>query len=223
MSREFQFDTLIKVGGSISERGSHKQLRILGQELHEIYLQKKNFIILGGGGVFVEEIRQLQKEICFSDEAAHWMAIYGMEQYALLLQEIIPNSRLIDVYLLESEETSLSALPILKVFKFMKNSSTLEHTWNTTSDAIACEIASYLKLKKIVFVKDVDGVLINKKIVPEISVSQLNKLESSPLDPLTPNLLKKLDLEAIIINGFNPSRIKDCLKDKKVIGTRIIR
>ncbi|NHK30317.1 MAG: hypothetical protein FK730_03125 [Asgard group archaeon] len=222
MSTIKQFDTLIKVGGSISEKDSFEQLRILGQTLNEIYLQHKDIIILGGGGIFAETIRQLQKEMHFSDETAHWMAIYGMEQYALILKEIIPQSHLIDVFQLEKQQKEMENLPILKISNFMKKTSNLEHTWNATSDAIACEVAFYLNLKKIIFVKDVDGIFVENKIVSEITVNQLIKLNSSPLDPLTPNLLKRMNLEAYVINGFHPKRIEDCLKGNKVQCTKII-
>ena len=45
-------DTLIKIGGSISENGSREQLEILGQTLYDIYINQKKFLIISGGGIF---------------------------------------------------------------------------------------------------------------------------------------------------------------------------
>jgi aspartokinase-like uncharacterized kinase len=216
-------DTLIKIGGSISERGSREQIEKLGQILYDIYSNQKKFLVLSGGGIFAELIRKTQKDFGFADEIAHWMAIYGMEQHSLLLKEFIPQSILVDVKEYKILDTLNSTnIPILKVIDFMREVSTLDRNWNSTSDAIACEIAIYLDLKQIIFMKDVDGIFVNQKIVSEISIEELLKLKMSPLDYTTPNLLKGSNIDSYIINGFHPSRLKDLMDGKEIICTKII-
>lgn len=217
------FDTLIKVGGSISEKGSREQFKSLCQMLYNIYINQKRFLGLSGGGIFAELVRKFQKDFDFTDEIAHWMAIYGMEQHSLLLKEFIPHSEFICVIdFKEMDSYQIKKMPILKVMNFMRKISVLEHNWNTTSDAIACEIASYLDLKQIIFVKDVDGVYIKEALVPEIRINELMKLKISPLDSTTPKLLKRRNINGYIINGFYPSRLKDFIDGKEIICTKLI-
>jgi aspartokinase-like uncharacterized kinase len=216
-------DTLIKIGGSISENSSRKQIETLGQVLYDIYINLKKFLVSSGGGIFAELIRKLQKDFRFSDEIAHWMAIYGMEQHSLFLKEFIPNSILIEVKDYKKISASQSNnVPILKVMDFMRENSSLMHNWDSTSDAIACEIAIYLDFKQIIFLKDIDGVYVNGKIVPEISIDELLSLKTSPLDPTTPMLLKERNITSYIINGLNPLRLKDFINGKEIICTKII-
>lgn len=216
-------DTLIKIGGSISEKGSKEQFVSLCQMLYQIYSKKKSFLVLPGGGVFAELIREYQIDFSFSDKTAHWMAIYGMEQYGLLLNEFIPHSETIcAMNFKEIDSDKIEKLPILKVMNFMRKISALEHNWNTTSDAIACEIAFYLGLKQIIFLKDVDGVYINGKLKSKISSNELLKLKNSPLDLTTPKLLKGSMINCYIINGFYPERLTNFIDGKKIICTKII-
>ncbi|MFW9922684.1 MAG: hypothetical protein ACFFDW_05255 [Candidatus Thorarchaeota archaeon] len=214
----------MKIGGSLSERGNTKTLSNLGKLLEEIHQGKSYFIIIPGGGTFVEMIRNLQGEFKFTDDQAHWMAILGMAQYAQLLHHYIPNSKIIaanskGIY----KKITFDFIPILDVINFMKYSSNLKHDWNNTSDAIAVEIASKLHVKKILFIKDVDGVNINNTIQEKITAEELRKLEYSPLDKVTPELLVKYHIKSWIINGFYPERIKALIvNNSKVLGTEII-
>ena len=82
--KKHSFDYVIKFGGSITERGSIQQIESIGRILAEIFALKKNFVIVPGGGSFAEEVRRMQNKFHFSDEQAHWMAVYAMEQHALV-------------------------------------------------------------------------------------------------------------------------------------------
>lgn len=221
------FEYVIKFGGSITENGSIQQIESIGKILAEIYSVKKNFVIVPGGGSFAEEVRKMQNKFHFNDEQAHWMAIYAMEQHALLLQHFIPNSKLIQFsskqFSDKMNEFQGTQVPIFNVVDFMKNESKLSHDWNSSSDAIASEIASKLNIRKIIFIKDVDGLFIDNLLVEEITLEDLVLLDNSPIDKTAPIILKSNLIKATIINGFYPERIKDLLMFKKeIIGTKIV-
>ncbi|NHJ04606.1 MAG: hypothetical protein EAX90_07270 [Candidatus Heimdallarchaeota archaeon] len=218
-----KIDYLIKFGGSLSEKGTSEQLMQLGKTLNKIYFTNQKFVILPGGGEFAEKIRMSQKRLQFSDETAHWMAIKAMEIHALLLQDFIPNSIVIEINALENLDILNEKIPILKVMDFMRNHSKLEHNWNVTSDAIAIDFAYYLGLKRIIFLKDVDGINRKGQLIPKITASDLKGMKNTPLDISSPNLLIKNHIKAIIINGFYPDRIEKFLKDEtKIICTEIV-
>ncbi|MHA1586567.1 MAG: hypothetical protein ACTSUW_04440, partial [Candidatus Heimdallarchaeota archaeon] len=77
-----KIDTIIKFGGSITERGTLKQIVLLGKTLSTLFDCKQNFALIPGGGFFAEFVRETQEKYDLDDEQAHWMAIQAMEQHA---------------------------------------------------------------------------------------------------------------------------------------------
>ncbi|NHJ84832.1 MAG: hypothetical protein FK734_05185 [Asgard group archaeon] len=217
-------DTLIKIGGSITENGTLKQLLELGEELNYCFKSIKKFVVVPGGGRFAEEVRVSQKRNHFNDETAHWMAIHAMEQHALLLSHYISNSYIAyDLSIITREIEEGNKIPIISVLDFMRTKSKLPHSWAATSDAIAVEIANHLNFNQIIFVKDIDGVIVDNAVMPVITTESIRKLENSPLDPITPDLLEKSSLKTWIINGFKSKRIQEILMNKEnIIATKIM-
>ena len=218
---------VVKFGGSITESGTQEQIQALCVALTESYAKKRNFLLVPGGGTFAEEVRGIQKQFRISDENAHWMAIFAMEQYALLLHHLLPESKIVEYstakFNKELQNISESKIPILSIQKYMKNESKLVHDWNATSDAIATEIALNLLIPKIVFLKDIDGLMIKNNLIDRITANDLEELSSSPLDSITPSLLKKSKITAYIVNGFQNQRVVDLLTmEKEIIGTKIV-
>lgn len=220
-------DTVIKIGGSITEKGTVKNLSVLGETLRECFEFTPNFSIIPGGGEFAETVRAVQQKFHFNDETAHWMAVLAMEQQGFLLKYFIPRAQLVN-YPTEFQQKykqlqATRTIPILKIWNYMQTSSVLAHDWSATSDAITAEIAQTMNAKRIIFIKDVDGVIINKQLKKEITIADLQKLEKSPLDPLTPEIIKRNNFQTIILNGFHPKRLKKIMinNDKNILHTKI--
>jgi len=209
------FKTVVKIGGSITEKCSEKHLLELGNMLSKLFKKLKNFVIVPGGAFFVELIRETYKKYNIDEETAHWMAIHAVEQNALFLKKFIPNSDIIKLKNLTSKNFKISKLPIVSVLDFTQKYSKLEHTWNSTSDAIASEIAIYLKAKKIIFVKDIEGINVNEILKEKIPINELNQLKTSPIDRNTPKLLTGKKIKAFIVNGFYLERLNDLLLEKE--------
>ena len=53
-------------------------------------------LVVPGGGPFADAVRSVQVNLSLSNDAAHWMAILAMDQYALLLAERIEGGVLLD-------------------------------------------------------------------------------------------------------------------------------
>ena len=206
---------VVKFGGSLTEKGTIKQIITIGKTIKEAFEANPSFLIVPGGGVFAENVRLAQQRYGFSDETAHWLAIYAMDQHALILHYFIPNSILMDYTevntLLKSSKEKFSKIPILTVTNFMRTTSQLMHSWETTSDAIAAEITAKLQLMKIIFLKDIDGVIVDDNLVPVITTNELERLQESPIDRNTPEILRKNNITGYIINGFIENRVKDVL------------
>ena len=76
---------VIKLGGSLKDCAPHliKQIDDRARQNHI------SVLIVPGGGVFADTVRTFQQVSGTGKDAAHWMAVLAMEQYAL---ECTPNN-----------------------------------------------------------------------------------------------------------------------------------
>src|SRR5205823_5007158 len=44
--------------------------------------RKNRLLVVPGGGLFADAVREVDRRVRLSDDAAHWMAILAMDQYA---------------------------------------------------------------------------------------------------------------------------------------------
>ncbi|MDH4131286.1 MAG: uridylate kinase, partial [Gemmatimonadota bacterium] len=82
----------IKVGGSLA--GITGALPRAGQVLAQAAARQPT-VVLPGGGPFADAVRAFDQSHGLSDDAAHWMAILAMDQYAHVLADHVPGSRLV--------------------------------------------------------------------------------------------------------------------------------
>lgn len=219
--------SLAKVGGSLATQP--EKLRVLCNRISD-FSNKERLIVVPGGGEFADTVRGIDQRFNLSKSVAHRMAILGMDQYGMLLHDLIPNSVL--VRKIEEIETILysSRLPIFLPSFFMNSEDPLENSWDVTSDSIAVYVASRLKIKKVLLIKDVDGIHQNDpkehpetKLIPKITSNELLEItKQTCIDRCTPLLASKLKIDCFVVNGFFPERISAILEGKDTICTRIV-
>ncbi|MHC1635504.1 MAG: amino acid kinase family protein [Candidatus Methanospirareceae archaeon] len=204
---------IIKLGGSLMAKG-----RDIVKFLKD-YAKKmgKNIIIIPGGGVFVESIRNI-KDV--KEDTAHWMAILGMHQYGLFLADgEIPVVESIE------EVDSAGEICIFLPYKTLREDDSLRHSWDVTSDTIAAFIAKKLGEREFIKLTDVDGVMVEGEVMREIKAEDMVEksfLKNSCIDKELPYFLKKEKMRCIVINGNFLGRIKDAVEGKEVVGTKIL-
>ena len=110
-------------------------------------------LVVPGGGRFADAVRDTDREFGLSDEAAHWMAILAMDQYAHLLLSRLPRGRL--VWRPEEIEPALEAgmVPILAPYRWLHETDSLPHSWEVTSDSISAWVAGRVGTERLVLVK----------------------------------------------------------------------
>ena len=146
---------ILKVGGSLA---SHPEnLRNLCARLTELSL-KHSLIIMPGGGEFADTVRNLDKRFYLSPAVSHRMAILGMDQYGLLLSDLLPNSSLVNKLEMLKEVLNLGRLPIFLPSTLLLTENPLENSWQVTSDSIAAYLCGKLGLKELILITDVDGI-----------------------------------------------------------------
>jgi len=194
--------TVVKVGGSLCrDRGVLERLCGVLDEFDGI-------LVVPGGGEFADRVREIDGEFELEPELAHKLAILAMQQTGMLIREFLKGEIFDCVALLDDKN--------------------LKASWDVTSDSIAAYVAKKMGAKRLVLLKDVDGVFRidpkkgNAELIPEVTVEELSGMESSCLDREFPGFVKGLGMEVWIINGEYPKRIKQILNNKKTKGTRIL-
>ena len=219
-------DAVIKVGGSLGENLS--VLKTLCNRLSELS-KKFSVIVVPGGGKFADVVREFDQKYALSPAVAHRMAILGMDQFGLMLSQVIPSS--CATYSLRDAKrlSEGKAMPIFLPSQMMLQEGPLEPSWDVTSDAIAAYVTSQLNVHKLILVTDVDGIFTsnpqkhsNTQLIPKLSVSKLLTFaQRTSVDKYLPKLLLKARLDCYVVNGAYPERVDAILTGQNTVCTLI--
>lgn len=215
---------VVKVGGSLIREAPKLVDRLIkefGSESQGTVPDKQNsgrmpfsILIVPGGGMFADAVRRADERFGLGDDAAHWMAVLGMEQYACYLQDKSGAKGTDSI-------TELSpGVCILFPYRLLKEEDPLPHSWDITSDTIAAWVA---KQTGALFIKatDVDGIFREGKLSKEIFAPDFIENFEGCIDPALPEFLLKNRMECVIINGKFPERVIQAVYGKPVPCTSV--
>jgi len=144
---------VVKVGGALSAvPGALDDIR----EALVALAIRTPVVVVPGGGPFADQVRRTQQEVGATEDAAHWMAVLGMEQYAHLLADHVPGARLVDT-LDALRAAAVGEVLIFAPYRWMRREDPLPHSWEVTSDSIAAVVAAALGARELLLVKVVTG------------------------------------------------------------------
>jgi aspartokinase-like uncharacterized kinase len=183
--------------------------------------------VVPGGGKFAQCVREADEQFSLSETTAHHMAILGMDQYGLLLADLMPNCQI--AINIREVKNAICSLIVFLPSKFMHLKEGLPNSWEVTSDSIAAYIAEKLEATKLLLIKNVDGIFTGDpkknaqtKLLEHLTVEELAKMENNTCTDLyLPKLLTAYKINCHIVNGFYPGRIKSTLNKQKTTGTII--
>ncbi len=210
-------DCLLKIGGALIEYPEN--LKKLCKAVSRLS-KKYKLIITPGGSRFADQIRDIDTRFHLEKVTSHKMAILAVDQYGLLLSNLIPNSTV--TYTI-SEAVKPEKKPIILLpSRIMFKENPLEASWNVTSDSIATYIAYLTRAEKLILAKDVDGIFTedpkkneNATLIWQINARELKREKYSCVDSYMPDLLLRFRLNCYIVNGNFPIRIKSILEGKR--------
>jgi aspartokinase-like uncharacterized kinase len=186
---------VVKLGGSL-----HHQIPDI---IPLLCKSERPLLVVPGGGLFADAVRQERVD----DDAAHWMAISAMEQYAWFIAS--RGMRTTDI--LAVPETTAIFLPYIS----MRLHDPLPHSWDVTSDSIAAWIAAELGIELLVL-KSVDGISLKGIILEQVTIP----IKNDVVDPFFIPFVLNHRIKTTIINGKSGECIEKFLNGEPILCTK---
>src|SRR6266705_3074178 len=142
--------TVVKIGGGMLSRTSvfDRVTAAIGEAA-----RGRRLVIVPGGGPFADAVRQMFNRFGIGEEAAHWMAILGMDQYAHALVARISGAALVEGETEIAAALAAGRIPVLAPFRWLRTADPLPHSWDVTSDSIAAWLTGALDARRLVLIK----------------------------------------------------------------------
>ncbi|MHC1631700.1 MAG: amino acid kinase family protein [Methanotrichaceae archaeon] len=186
---------VVKIGGSLLGYSQEIVRKLVG-----LTSNGYSFLVVPGGGPMADVVRDLFQRYEISQDAAHWMAILAMEQYAYFMADDTSAK------LTNEIRTFSSGVYILLPYRALLADDTgIEHTWDYTSDAVAALAACRLGID-LVKATNVDGVILDEKVVSEISAEELMGRQTC-VDQGALHVLNQCGGRCLVLNGTDPDRL----------------
>jgi aspartokinase-like uncharacterized kinase len=147
---EHQLDAVIKVGGALLSVPNALP-RVLS-ELERLSLDH-SLLVIPGGGPFADAVRAVHEAHTLTPDDAHWMAILGMDQYAVLLASRIRNAQLVHRRDELARAPERGRVRVLAPYRWMREADPLPHSWDVTSDSIAAWVACEIGARQLILIK----------------------------------------------------------------------
>ncbi|AXV40634.1 delta 1-pyrroline-5-carboxylate synthetase [Methanobacterium sp. BAmetb5] len=208
---------VVKIGGSLFPYYAIN----LAQEL-----VGEDLLVVCGGGILANQIREYHEKLNFTPTASHRTAILCMDILGQLLADKIKGAKAVKS--LDEVKITLNSgkLPVLIPSLLLEYLDPLEHSWRVTSDSIALYL-SHLLEAKLLITTNVDGIYTHKpsldgaQFIKEISGEKLLNFGETSLDESFAELLLKYKTSAYVVNGKHPERVRAILNGQSTINTFI--
>jgi aspartokinase-like uncharacterized kinase len=143
-------DVVVKIGGGLLAHPSELRsvLNVVRDSSHDVRLA-----MVPGGGPFADAVRVADSSLALDDDAAHWMAVLAMDQYAHLLASLDPSFTLVGNPAEIAATMEAGRVPIIAPFTWVRAADPLPHSWDVTSDSISAWLATTLGADRLVLVK----------------------------------------------------------------------
>jgi 5-(aminomethyl)-3-furanmethanol phosphate kinase len=210
--------TVVKVGGGLGREAGDDALRALCRALGELGERHPLLVVPGGAG-FADAVREHDRRFGLPATTAHRMAILGMEQFGLLLSDLIPGAARCTDLAAPGEGRTAVLLPARLPL------DALPASWKVTSDSIAAWVAGQVGADRLVLVKDVAGLFAewppSAEPVARLSVAELAALRPAGVDAYLSTALADASFETWVIGGRRPECLVELIERGATAGTRI--
>jgi len=148
-------ETVVKLGGGLLAHAAlvDAALAAIGAAAREHRL-----LVVPGGGPFADAVREVDRRLRLSplplsNDAAHWMAVLAMDQYAHLVAARLAGGVLVTDPREIAAALGARHVPVLAPSRWLREADPLPHAWEVTSDSIAAWVAGVVGARRLVLVK----------------------------------------------------------------------
>jgi hypothetical protein len=143
-------ETVVKIGGGLlAHDGSLEAVLAVIEGL----ARDRPLVIVPGGGPFADAVREQDDRLGLSDDAAHWMAVLAMDQYAHLIASRLGSATLVWDAAAIARAVRAGRVPVLVPSSWLRAADPLPHSWSVTSDSIAAWIANAIGARELLLIK----------------------------------------------------------------------
>jgi aspartokinase-like uncharacterized kinase len=179
---------VVKLGGSLAVSGKLSACLDKVEQLQ----QGRAVVIVPGGGVFADQVRNMQQQWQFDDRTAHQMAILAMQQMALVIKALKPNFKIIDWV---AELLTQNNQPSTSIWSPELNeldTAGIPSSWDISSDSLSAWLANKIGADELILVKSV-------KIAPDFDVLKL--AQEQVVDTLFYQYTQRVPFTVSIVNA----------------------
>ena len=214
---------VVKVGGSL---GRGTCLPELGARLAELG-RRHRLLVVPGGGVFADAVRDQDEKFGLRSGTAHWMAILAMDQYGHLLADLMPGCALVRTLGDARARLAREGVTVLLPSEPLRRADALPHSWSVTSDSIAAWLTGQVGARLLVLLKDGRGMAsfaATPESAPPGAITVAELASSSGVDRRLAGLLAAdPTYDLWIIDGEHPERLTELLEAGRTEGVSVAR
>ena len=139
---------VVKLGGSLAhDEALLGWLKVLCQpDLRQI-------VIVPGGGLFADQVRQAQSRWCFSERAAHDMAILAMHQMGTMFAALAPGLTIAQGVMGVRKAIERGRTAVWLPDPSELGQEGVPASWDVTSDSLAAWLSGKLAVRDLILVK----------------------------------------------------------------------
>ena len=143
-----KFMWVVKIGGSLLGSPELERWLALFAKFSD-----GNIIIVPGGGLFADAVREAQKISKISDACAHKLAVLAMDQFGLLLANMNPRLATARTEMEIDERTWQHRCIVWLPSQMVLADDSIPQSWDVTSDSLAAWLAHKLSAQQLVLLK----------------------------------------------------------------------
>lgn len=110
-------------------------------------------VVVPGGGVFAEQVRYLQKELCLDDVTAHRMALRAMEQFGDIVTSLDPRYHAAATFDAIDGWLEKHEIPVWFPYEMIVDNPAIRASWDITSDSLSLWLANSIHCQNLVLLK----------------------------------------------------------------------
>jgi hypothetical protein len=143
-------ETVVKLGGGVL---GHPAQYDAALKMVETAAGEQPVLVVPGGGLFADAVREADQRFQPGDSAAHWMAVLAMDQHAHLIAARLNHGVVVTGAQEAAAAIDSGSIPVLAPYRWLREADPLPHSWEVTSDSIAAWVAGAVGAKRLLLIK----------------------------------------------------------------------